>query len=222
METYEWILNNQPIGDYMNIFQRAKDDFLYKKIQSNMTIAFELKKLSPIHDKLLLERQALREEQAKRLGTLWLFLTVSPNNQVEFTDFQKKITQFSQRKMFKEFFYVFEQRGQDKKEIGKGFHCHLLLKRDISYKQCKVIKNSKNSFKNMTKVNDFNIFNYHWCPEEYYKDKIEYMTGTKTGDEKESKQLIDVLFREKYNLNNYYTNASSTNQKIPPCVESKI
>jgi len=204
MDTYKWILENEPISDYMNIYQKAKDDFLYKKIQSNMTIAFELKKLSPIHNQIYDERQALREEQAQRLGTLWLWLTVSPHDKVQFTDFQKKVTQFSQRKMFKDFFYVYEQRGKNKEEIGKGFHCHFLLKRDIKYKQNKIISNSKNSFKNMTNINDFNIFNFHWCPEEYLKDKIEYMTGSKTGCEKDTKQLIDVLFRQKYNLNIYY------------------
>ena len=56
----------------------------------------------------------------------------------------------------------------------------------------------------MTNVNDFQIFNYHWCPQEYIEDKIEYMTGSKTGCEKDKKQLIDVIFRQKYNLNNYY------------------
>jgi len=213
METYQWIVENEPIGDYMNIYQKAKDDFLYRKIQQNMTIAFELKKLSPIHDKLYDERQHLKEEQAKRLGTLWLWLTVSPNDKVKFPDFQKKITQFAQRKQFKEYFYVYEQRSKDPETAGQGFHCHLLLKRNISYKQNKIISNSKNSFKNMTNTNDFQIFNYHWCPDEYLNDKIEYMTGSKTGCEKDTKQLIDVLFRQKYNLSNYYTNGSEKNSQ---------
>lgn len=205
MDTYQWILENQPIGDYMNIYTKAKDDFLYRKIQQNLSIAFELKKLSPIHDIIYDERQRLKEEQAKRLGTLWLWLTVSPNEKVLFKDFEKKVSQFSQRKMFKDYFYVYEQRGQHKDEIGKGFHCHLLLKRNIMYKQNKIISNSKNSFKNMTKVNDFQIFNYHWCPEEYLKDKLDYMQDmNKHGQEKNSKQLMDILFRQEKNLKQYY------------------
>lgn len=213
METYQWILENEPVGDYMNIFQRAKDDFTYRKIQGNMSIAFELKKLSPLHDRIYDERQKLKEEQAKRLGTLWLWLTVSPNDKIKFEDFQKKVTLFAKRKMFKDYFYVYEQRGQHKEEIGKGFHCHFLLKRNIMYKQNKIISNSKNTFKNMTTVNDFQIFNYHWCPDEYLKDKLEYMQDmNKHGQEKNSKQLMDILFRQKKNLKEYYKNASENEQ----------
>ncbi len=228
METHQYLLENfnsdhqhGQNNHYLEIFQKARDDFLYKKFQANMSIAFELRQISPIYDKLLDERQTLREEQAKRLGTLWLWLTVSPNDKVEFLDFKKKIESFANRKMFKEYFYVFEQRSQEKETAGMGFHAHLLLKRNISYKQNKIVSNSKNSFKNMTKVNDFNIFHFHWCPDEYLDDKMEYMTGAKTGSEKDIKQLIDVIFREKYNLDNYYTNATHSNQKQPTCIQSK-
>ena len=74
----------------------------------------------------------------------------------------------------------------------------------MKYKQNKIISNSKNTFKNLTNVENFDIFNYHWLPSEYLDDKKEYILGTKTGCEKEEKQFIDVLFREKKNLNNYY------------------
>lgn len=212
MDTYQWILEHEPIGDYMNIYHKAKDDFLFKKLQSNMSIKFELKQLSPLMDQIFDERQRGKEEQAKRLGILWLWLTVSPHDKVEFPDFQKKIEQFAKRKQFKEYFYVYEQRSKEAETAGQGFHCHLLLKRNITYKQNKIITNSKNSFKNMTKVNDFQIFNFHWCPDEYLKDKIEYMTGDKTGAEKDIKQNIDILFRQKYNLKDYYTNAQTNEQ----------
>jgi hypothetical protein len=212
METYQYLLEkfninheNGENNEHLAIYRKAADDFMYRKIQSNMSIAFELKKLSPLMDKLYDERQKLKEEQAKRLGTLWLWLTVSPNDKVLFEDFQKKVSQYAERKMFKDYFYVYEQRGQHKEEIGKGFHCHFLLKRNIMYKQNKIISNSKNSFKNMTEVNNFQIFNYHWCPDEYLKDKLEYMQDmNKHGQEKNSKQLMDILFRQEKNLNNYY------------------
>lgn len=182
----------------------AFDEFLKQKIKTNLNIQFELEQISPYCTELKRQRDNLRQKQAEKLGTLWLWLTINPKKDIEFEIFKKKIEQFAERKMFDDYLYVFEQRGKTEEEAGKGFHAHLLLKRNMKYKQNKIISNSKNTFKNLTNVENNEIFNYHWCPAEYLDDKIEYMTGEKTGCEKDIKQLIDVLFREKKNLNNYY------------------
>lgn len=49
-----------------------------------------------------------------------------------------------------------------------------------------------------------NIFNVHTCPKKYLKDKYIYMTGLKTGDEKDIKQKYDIVFREKFKLKKIY------------------
>ena len=189
----------------LRIYERAKDEFIKRQIQANLSLKFQLKEISPFCSDLYDERQHLKEKQAARMGTLWLWLTVNPNPNVKFEDFKKKITDAANRKMFNDFLYVFEQRGQHKEEIGKGFHSHLLLKRDMKYKQNKIIKNLKNSFKKITNVENHDIFNFHWCPEEYLDDKRHYILDqNKIGVEKTSKQLMDILFRQNKNLKEYY------------------
>lgn len=197
-------LNDSVAQENLKIMNIAEAEALKRKIQVNWNLKFELGLLNPFCSDLLDERNSLREEQAKRLGTLWLWITVSPNPSVKFLDFKKKIDQTANRKMFSNFYYTFEQRASTIQELGKGFHSHMLLKRDMKYKQNKVIKNLKNSFKNITNTDNHQIFNFHWCPEEYLTDKIEYMSGTKTGKDKDKKQLMDIVFRQKNNLKEYY------------------
>lgn len=186
------------------ITQQAFNEFLKQKIKGNLNIQFELDLISPYCTQIRKQRDELREKQAARLGTLWLWLTISPKKEIKLKEFLEKVEKFAERKMFEDYLYVIEQRGQSEEELGKGFHAHLLLKRSMKYKQNKIISNSKNTFKKMTNVDNHDIFNYHWCPEEYLKDKKEYILGTKTGCEKDKKQFFDVLFREKNNLNIYY------------------
>ncbi len=209
---------NGPNNHQLDLYNKALDDFTYQKHKSIMAIAYSLKKMDKIHDLMYDYHEDLKMQQAKQFGTLWLWITISPKKEVKFLDFKKKVEQIANRKMFKEHFYVFEQRSKEKETAGEGFHSHLLLQRDLKYKQNKIIKNLKNSCKHITNVENHDIFNFHWCPEEYLKDKMEYMTGTKTGDEKDEKQLIDIVFRQNYNLSTYYTNASipkETIQKAP-------
>lgn len=188
----------------IKITKLAFDEFLKQKIKTNLNIQFELDLVSPYCTLLRQQREELRERQASKMGTLWLWLTISPKKDIDFELFKNKIEIFANRKMFDDYLYVYEQRGKTEETAGEGFHAHLLLKRNMKYKQNKIISNSKNTFKKITDVENHDIFNFHWCPEEYLNDKREYILGTKTGCEKDTKQLIDVIFREKKNLNIYY------------------
>ncbi|AXQ65528.1 MAG: putative replication initiation protein [Circular genetic element sp.] len=194
----------------MRVTKLAYDEFLKQKIKTNLNIQYELDLISPYCTSLRLQREDLRQRQASKMGTLWLWLTISPKNDIDFETFRDKISTFAQRKMFDDHIYVFEQRGKTVETAGDGFHAHLLLKRNMKYKQNKIISNSKNTFKKITNVENHDIFNFHWCPEEYLNDKQEYILGTKTGNEKDIKQEIDKIFRQNKNLKEYYK----------PCLQS--
>ncbi|AXH79108.1 MAG: putative replication initiation protein [Circular genetic element sp.] len=200
MDTYIWLYNN---GSPQQIeeFNIAKDKFHAAKNLTNFNIAYELDLLGDYAKNQRQTRDKLKQEQAKRLGTLWLWLTINPKPEISFRDFQKSIEKVANRRMFQEYLYVYEQRSTTLNEAGKGFHAHLLLRRDIKYKQCKVISNLKNSFKNICDTNNHMIFNYHWLPEEYRADKKEYILGTKTEDGKDEKQIIDKLWRKLPEIN---------------------
>lgn len=220
MDSKLYVLQNaQTDPDLFQLYNNAANDFLKKKFQTNMTLAFELKQMSPICDLLFEERQALKLLQAKKYGTLWLWLTISPKKTIIFEDFKKKIEKTANSKMFKDFYYVFEQRGKTNEEAGQGFHAHMLLMRNLDYKQSKVLYNLKQSYEKYSNVNDRNIFNFHWLHEEYFGDKVNYITGqNKDGEDKKEKQLIDVIFRQNYFLKEYYKKEclpSEENQNNP-------
>ena len=140
MDTMQYILENfAPGSDEHMILHKAKNEFLDQKIKQTMNMAFHLKKLSPLYSAIYDEQEKLKEKTAEKYGTLWLWLTVSPHEDIEFDDFKLKIEKFAERKMFKDYLYVFEQRGKTKEEAGKGFHAHLLLKRNLEYKPSKII-----------------------------------------------------------------------------------
>ncbi len=127
-------------------------------------------------------------------GYLWI--TINPAPKVEFEKFKVKITKLVNRSMFTKCEYVYEQRGTSLKEAGKGFHCHILATRDMKYKPSKCISNIKNTCKTLVgNVNNNNQLNIQIIGDDFANDKREYMTGVKTGEGKDQKQIIDKSWR---------------------------
>jgi len=92
---------------------------------------------------------------------------------------------------------VLEQRGSTETEVGKGFHAHILAKRCLSYKPSWVEKNVKNTCKGLCDVNNAKLLNIQKIGEEFARDKKQYIMGqNKTGEGKNSKQEIDILWRK--------------------------
>lgn len=149
-------------------------------------------------------RYELKEAIASEHNNAYCFVTINPNETTTLTEFEQKIDKFVNRNMFLGYRYVLEQRGATEAEMGKGFHAHILLKRNLDYKPSKIVINSKNTFKNITNVENSNILNIQHIGEDFAKDKDEYMTGVKTGEGKDAKQAIDKLWREKNNLESVY------------------
>ncbi len=148
--------------------------------------------------------QTLKVMKSKRKGNLWLYLTINPRRDVSYFDFGPAVFRFVKRKMFTQFFFSFEQRSSTEQNMGEGFHIHLLLKRNIKVPPNKVIRNSKNSFKGFTNVNNSQIFFYRWCPQEYLIDKVAYIKGNKTGEGKDLKHEIDIEWRKIMKLDPFY------------------
>lgn len=186
-----------------------------------------------------LEMQALMIAEKK--NNLYVWLTINPAgaphnwNKPFFLKFKKKVESFVKRKMFKGAIWVFEQRvpmlpSSTTASVGLGYHAHLLLIRNPHYKPYDVFRWSKQSFEKYCNVNDSNLFNFHWTPQEYVKDKVEYMTMGKLDDSpetlamKRAKQKGDIHWRQTWSLNQFYTHLPSTLAEqllitIPPTPE---
>ncbi len=153
------------------------------------------------HEKGLKDK--IKEQLAVEHNNGYCFITISPKDGTNFDEFKEKVSKYVQRQMFRKFRYVFEQRGKTESEAGKGFHAHILFKRNLDYKPSKIRVNSLNTWKNMCSCTE-NTFNVKHIGEEFAKDKDEYMTGVKTGEGKDEKQAIDIIWRKANNIESVY------------------
>ena len=137
---------------------------------------------------------------------LYLFVTISPKTSVHLEEFTKTVEKLVKRQMFSAYAYAFEQRASTPEEVGKGFHVHILLRRNLSYKPSKIKKNMANTCKGLCDTNDNRVFNVQFIGTEFARDKMEYIRGGKTGDGKDQKMDMDIIFREKNNMPSLYEN----------------
>lgn len=188
--------------------------FLATKFRENLNYKYELDMLGKPVAELKKENQELRvrskEKRARESHTNWVFITISPKDTVPFSKFKETCIKFAQRKMFNKSWLVFEQRGKNLDECGKGFHAHIECERNVEYKPSQIIRNTKNTFKNMCNLTVPSTLTVQHHGDDYHEDKMEYIKGVKTGDGKDKKQLVDVKFRQKNNLEvcyKYYAEA---------------
>jgi len=139
--------------------------------------------------------------------TQYMFITISPPNNVPLDVSHKQFKKFVRKTNFTEYLYVIEQRGECSLTVGTGIHYHTLVK--TSYDCFSHLKRDTHStFKNIINIdnNQINqIINFKVCKDMTdVKNRIEYMTGVKRPESKQERQKYDKLFREKNNLQSYY------------------
>ncbi len=154
-----------------------------------------------------LNKKRLREKTADAHNNRYFFITINPPPNTDLLKFIKKVEKYSTRILCVQSQWVFEQRGVDISSAGTGVHCHMLVERNLNYKPCKFKDYTRNAFKCLFRQNNHlnnSLLNIKPCCMNFLKDKIEYMTGDKTGDGKQEKQDIDIIWRENNNLLSFY------------------
>lgn len=152
-------------------------------------------------------KMKLKELHAKNNNNGYMWVTINPKPDVTFANFKKKVDKISTKTCFADVLYVFEQRGSTKDGLGKGFHAHMLIKRNVKYKPIKLKQNIKNSCKNIVgNINNDCQLNIQIVGEDYAKDKQEYILGIKTGEGKSAKQQYDKIWRHENQLEKFYGN----------------
>lgn len=196
-----WLEKNK---EYADVFK----NFRKKKFESILKMEYDLgklgQKMKDIKEYEKVCRYELKEVTAVEHNNSYSFVTINPNDTTTLTEFEEKLKKFVNRNMFIGYRYVIEQRGATEKDMGKGFHAHVLLKRNLDYKPSKIVVNTKNTFKGITNVDNNQVLNIQHIGEDFAKDKDDYMTGIKTGEGKDAKQEIDKIFRKKNNLETVY------------------
>lgn len=106
--------------------------------------------------------------------------------------------------------YVYEQRGTNTADIGKGLHIHLLIRFNPSKYLSDVTKHIKYyirkhgviSQRNLRNPAIFNVKSVKFLDE--YERKQDYLSGHKV-DSKSEKVKYDKLFRQQNNLSDIYS-----------------
>jgi hypothetical protein len=194
--------------DYL-LYQQCRKEFKKRKILTILKMEYDMKEafaeLKTIEDAT---STRLKQYKADKRLDSYIFLTISPPEETKFTDMVKCIERAVKRKFVKQYHYVFEQRGTNMNNVGKGKHIHLLFKRDINYKPAIIKRDLKNTFKKLygkNTISDYN-FNFKKCGEEYYKLRLLYLKGNKTEEGKAEKCQLDLHFRKLYKLKSIYEN----------------
>jgi len=194
----------------MKVLREAENEFEKTLIKKVLKMEYDTESLGEKYIKIRKYEKELiskkKEMTAVEHNNGYCFITISPKATVELAKFKKQVEKAVARNMFESYLYVYEQRGKTIEEKGKGFHAHILVKRNLNYKPSKVVSNLQNTFKDMTNVRNPQLLNIQHIGEDFMKDKVEYMVSVKTGEDKDLKQEIDVIWREAEGLEPYYGN----------------
>lgn len=200
--------NMKDMTDLMDTYDSAKQEFDKTLLKRLMKMEYEAECLGEKYIKIKAYENTLRETKkeltAKEHNNGYCFITINPKPDVSLDTFKKQVEKAVNRNMFVQVRYVYEQRGTNMDEAGKGFHTHILAKRNLSYKPNKVAANLKNTFKGVVDVNNPSLLNIQHIGADFAKDKDEYIDGVKTGEGKDLKQEIDVEWRKSNGLSVIY------------------
>lgn len=146
----------------------------------------------------------------------WYHISIRPNDKkISFFDFYDNVRKLVERKCFKQFHLVFEQKGEVENDIGNGFHCHIVADM-IQKSKGEVLRDIKSTFNKMIKDGQL-AENCMQVDTTRNPDEIinKYLTNHESKDgHKEKTKETDKLWREKMNIESYYT-------EVPPQLSIK-
>lgn len=133
-----------------------------------------------------------------------LFITINPPPTLKLDIFINTINKTLSKNWIEGYIYVIEQRGENEEELGKGFHTHILIKLFQHKKQSEINREIKNTWKKILDIDNYHILNIKFIDDAEQKRKQGYILGEKAEEIKHLKQKMDIIYREKNNLQKYY------------------
>ena len=134
----------------------------------------------------------------------YIWITINPNPQIVLLDFIAKMNKLMSKKWITNYLYVYEQRGENLSELGKGFHFHLILEKPKTKAYTHIVREIANSANSVCDSSNFNFFCCKAMSDEEKERKIIYITGIKADTAKHLKQSMDVIWRKNNNLLSHY------------------
>ncbi len=198
--------------DDLDLYQKAQHA---GQLKYWTQVFYEIEKLEAEDGKtsnqFLKEKQLYLEKlRAKTSNAYYAMLSIRPKIDQKFEDFEPFINRVVKKCWLKDnCLWVYEQKGENEADMGKGLHCHILY-------QLHGIKHGKKQKSKTQCLNEIleMIKNLDWIEPQgihiqVYKkedgDKVHnYLLGEKSPQEKQKSQEFDVIYREKNNIEKSY------------------
>lgn len=193
----------------LKMYNKELAELTARKVKLILEQEFTLGNLGKMHEsmKIIIKKNglAIKEKLAREHHNGWMFITINPKPDITFEFFFKLTQRLAKRKMWVTSTYAFEQRGSTDADAGKGFHVHMLCKRNLNYKPTHCKRNVQAGCKKLVASEKNNhLLNIQICGDDFAKDKLEYFTGIKKGTGKDLKQKIDKIWRKQIHIQEVY------------------
>lgn len=139
------------------------------------------------------------------------FITINPEPDTDFNEFKSAVEDISTFCWIDKCYWVFEQRGTSIEDIH-GIHSHILIE-NHNCEFGKMKSQITNKFKKFVGKVCEGTINIQKKKREWLNDKLEYIMGKKYDEGKPEKQEIDIIWRQKNELQNYYTFDTLTDKR---------
>lgn len=193
---------------------QQSDELLQRKFRKILSQEYELERSGEFLKELKTitceNNLKIRENRAIKSNNTFIWITINPKDSVSLADFLKFIHKVANKTCFTDYLYVLEQRGtlhsEEITSLGKGMHCHMLVKRNLTYKPCKCHTNIRNSAKRIVgNINNKGQLHLVTIGNDFASDKKDYILGkNKTGEGKDVKQDADIVWRANNNIEPCY------------------
>lgn len=200
-----WLTESMPSYDELSIKLKASNNVKLKQYEE----LYRLKNLnSPnqLQQMIIQERNSLGEK-VENNNKPYIWLCVNPNSTYTFNEFRNLVNKMVSKVWVKSYVYVFEQRGVNESEAGKGFHLHAIIKRPDDKKPSHCIRELSNTFKKCCDTSNYHFFQTKFIDIDEYNRKLEYILGTKDSNDenqKDLKQNMDKYWRGKNFIKPFY------------------
>jgi len=146
----------------------------------------------------------ISEKNLMREKTPYIFITINPNPHILLQEFIGIMNKMMSKPWIENYLYVYEQRGEDEGESGKGFHFHAIIEKPTNKSYAHILREMSSSANKVCDSSVSNFFNIKNISKEEKERKIIYLTGRKADVSKHLKQDIDIIFRTNNNLKSFY------------------
>lgn len=176
-------------------------DNIRKRIIASPGLRKEMVK-DPILNSFLISEERAASETSTDSKVTWITISYK---EMPIEDLINANSALFKLKFITKYAYVYEQRSKTPDKFH-GVHVHALVWSKSPAWKVKQWFAQKLMSPKYKAIASNKFIDAKQCPQAYIDDKMEYMTGAKEGQDKQDKQNIDVIFRQKYELKKIYKN----------------